>query len=73
MNKPAPQELTPCKHAVMCQHWAGTGPMLPASAQNRPSSGMFTGTCYMHAILNIIQIEELPTPVSSIAVRTGTW
>ena len=27
----------------MCQHRAGTGPMLAASAQTRPSSGMFTG------------------------------
>jgi len=33
----------PCKHAVTCQNWAGSGPMLPASALNRPSSGMFTG------------------------------
>ena len=29
-------------YAVMCQNWAGSGPMLAASGQNRPSSGMFT-------------------------------
>ena len=33
----------PCKHAVTCQNWAGTGPLLAASAQYRPSAGMFTG------------------------------
>ena len=32
-----------CKHAVTCQYWAGTRPMLTASALYRPSSGMFTG------------------------------
>jgi len=32
----------PCKHVVMCHHWAGSGPMLSASAQNRPSDDMFT-------------------------------
>ena len=29
----------PCKHTVSCQYWADTGPMLPASAQYRPSTG----------------------------------
>ena len=38
----------PCKHAVMCQNWAGTMPMLTASAQKRPSSGMFTGIAKIH-------------------------
>jgi len=33
----------PCKHAVMCQHWAASGLMLAASAQNQHSAGMFTG------------------------------
>ena len=33
----------PCKYAVMCQHWAGSGAILAVSAQNRPSSGMFIG------------------------------
>jgi len=32
----------PCKHAGMCQHCAGTGLMLAASAQYRRSAGMFT-------------------------------
>jgi len=35
-------------HAVMCQNWAGTGPMLAASAQYWPSSGMFTGMYFDH-------------------------
>ena len=33
-------------HAVMCQNWAGSWPMLQVLAHNRPSSGMCTG-CFM--------------------------
>jgi len=35
--------IVPCKHVVMCQNWASTGPMLSASAQYRPSSSIFAG------------------------------
>jgi len=37
--------IHPCKPAVMSQYWASSGPMMPASAQYRPSSGMCTGRC----------------------------
>ena len=32
--------VSPCKHAIMCPNWGGTGPMLAASARFWPSKGM---------------------------------
>jgi len=37
------QDNSSCKQDVMCQHWAGTGPMLEVLAKYWPSTGMFTG------------------------------
>ena len=35
------EDLPPHKHAIVCQYWASTGPMLTASAQYQPSTGTY--------------------------------
>ena len=39
------------EHSVMCQYWACTGPMLPASAQYRPGTDNLQVSCILIYIL----------------------
>ena len=51
--------IQPVNMPLCARTWAGSGPMLAASTQNRPSSGMFTGFLSYNPLYLITYLQHI--------------